>query len=92
LFGRVVEQGIAEGIFHLQYPSEAVEILIVGIHFITDLGIFKWSKEQYMRKLLAAEDLIEKAFGIEQGGFRIISEMNAKAMEHSISFQGLYNG
>jgi AcrR family transcriptional regulator len=75
LIGQVVEQGVLSGAFTTKYPLEAAELLITGIHFITDLGIFEWSKEQYIERLRASEELIEKVLGVEEGSFHYLSEM-----------------
>jgi AcrR family transcriptional regulator len=75
LIGQIVEQGIQEGIFKTKYPLEVSEIIIAGTHFITDLGIFDWNKEEYLRRIRASEELIEKALCIEEGSLHFLSEM-----------------
>lgn len=75
VIGRVVEQGIREGMFKTKHPMEVCEIVIAGIHFITDLGIFHWSKGQYLKRIQASEELIEKALGLEEESFNFLSNM-----------------
>lgn len=75
LFSQVVKQGILEGTFKTQYPLEVCEIVIAGVHFVSDLGIFHLSREQYIKRIKASEEIIEKALGVEEGGFNFLSEM-----------------
>lgn len=69
VMSQVIEQGIHEGIFQVRQPLAVSQLLITGIHFILDTGIFNWTKEQYFEKIKAAEELIEKALCIENGSF-----------------------
>lgn len=75
VIAKVVEQGISEGLFKTEYTLEVTEIVLAGILFVTDLGIFKWSGEQYLRKIKASEVLIEKALGLESGSLVILSDL-----------------
>lgn len=81
IIAALVEQGVKEGLFKTDYPLEVSEIIVAGVHFITDLGIFKWTKEEYIRKVKASEELIEKALCIKQGGFSFLSELLGEAPE-----------
>jgi AcrR family transcriptional regulator len=75
LFSKAIDQGIKEGIFHVKYPLETTEIILAGIHFITDLGVFNWNKEQYWRKVNASAELIEKVLGIAPGSFKFLNTL-----------------
>jgi hypothetical protein len=75
VIGQVIRQGVDEGAFKTEHPLEVSEIIISGVHFITDLGIFNWNKEQYLKRVKASEELIEKALGIESGIFNFLTEM-----------------
>lgn len=75
LFSSIISQGIEEGTFHVNFPLETTEILLSGIHFITDLGIFNWSKEQYLRKVNACADLIERVLGIVPGSLQYLNTL-----------------
>ena len=72
LIGKVVEQGINEGRFRTEYPLEVSQIVVAGVHFVTDLGIFKWSAEQYLSRIKASEELIEKVLCIQKGSLSIL--------------------
>lgn len=75
IIAALVKQGINEGLFKTDYPLEVSEIIVAGVHFITDLGIFKWTKEEYLRRVKASEELIEKALCIKQGSFSFLSDL-----------------
>ena len=75
IVARLVKEGVEEGIFKTEYPLEVSEIIIAGVHFITDLGIFTWTKDEYIRKVKASEELIEKALCIKPGSFSFLSEL-----------------
>lgn len=75
IVAELVKQGIDEGLFQTEYPLEVSEVIIAGVHFITDLGIFKWTKDEYIRKVKASEELIEKALCIKRGSFLFLSEL-----------------
>lgn len=75
IIAELFKQGIDEGLFKTEYPLEMSEIIIAGIHFVTDLGIFKWTRDEYIRKVKASEELIEKALCINQGSFSFLSEL-----------------
>lgn len=81
IMSKVIQQGIKEEIFKVSHPLEVSEILIAGIHFILDSGIFKWTKEQYFQKIKAAEELIEKTLSIEEGSFSFLSDLLRDSIE-----------
>jgi AcrR family transcriptional regulator len=75
VISELVKQGINEGLFKTDYPLEVSQIIVAGVHFVTDLGIFKWSGEEYTKRIKASEELIEKALCIKQGSFAFLSEL-----------------
>lgn len=75
IINKVILQGIQQGIFKVEYPLEASEFLVSGFHFLCDLGIFNWNKNEYRRKIKATEEIIEKTLGIEKGGLEFLSAM-----------------
>ncbi|MCG8484291.1 MAG: TetR/AcrR family transcriptional regulator [Clostridia bacterium] len=78
VINQVVLQGIEESIFKVEYPLEASEFLVAGFHFLCDLGIFSWNKDEYTRKVKATEEIIEKTLGIEKGSMAFLSSMLTK--------------
>lgn len=75
VIGEVVRQGVDEGAFKTEYPLEVSELIITGVHFIIDLGIFNWNNSQYMKRVKASAELIEKSLGIEAGTFDFLESM-----------------
>lgn len=59
---RVVEEGVAAGVFSTTQPREDVEILLTGVGFLTDDGIFPGEAAEIPRRIrglvLAAERLL----------------------------------
>ncbi len=75
VINKVILQGIEEGIFQVEYPLEAAEFLVSGFHFLCDLCIFAWNKNEYVRKIKAVEEIIEKTLGIKKGSMEFLSAM-----------------
>jgi len=75
IIGMVVKQGVQDGIFKTNYPLEVTEILVAGIHLISDLGIFHWNKQQYLSRMKAAAELIEKSLSLDEGCFNFLADL-----------------
>lgn len=65
----VTEQGINEGIFHIPYPKEAVEFILVLSTFLFDDELFEWQENEIMQKIQAFIYTIEVILGAERGSF-----------------------
>lgn len=72
----ILEQGIEEGIFSCEYPQEYAEILMSVFTFLLDPGIFPWVKEQYVMKLKALADMLEKGLCAPRGSFAFFYSNN----------------
>ncbi|MCZ8520315.1 MULTISPECIES: TetR/AcrR family transcriptional regulator [Paenibacillus] len=59
----IVQQGIAEDVFHLDDPREVTEFLLVGISFLFDRGIFGWTDEELSRKFEALHQIVDRLLG-----------------------------
>lgn len=81
VINEVILQGIEENIFKVNYPLEASEFLVSGFHFLSDLGIFSWNQEEYIRKIKVTEEIIEKTLSIEKGSMAFLSIMLTKNIE-----------
>ena len=46
-----------------------------GKNIISDLCIFAWNKNEYVRKIKAVEEIIEKTLGIKKGSMEFLSAM-----------------
>lgn len=69
LYADVIRQGCSEGIFKSEHPLETAETLLAGIQFITDVGIYHWSKEDIARREAAIPALLEMQLGAPKGSF-----------------------
>lgn len=78
IINKVILQGIQENLFVVEYPLEAAEFLVSGFHFLCDLGIFDWSSDEYVKKIKATEEIIEKTLGLGKGSMKFLSDMLTK--------------
>ncbi len=67
IFTNIIEQGIREGIFEVEYPRETAEILMAGIGNMPSIFDKTQSLEQFYYKLRAGLGVIEKALGAPKG-------------------------
>lgn len=66
LITQVVEQGINEGIFNVEYPKETVEYVSYILENLGDSLKASKNKEEYIRKILALEIVLSKIAGIKK--------------------------
>ncbi|MGL4606272.1 MAG: TetR/AcrR family transcriptional regulator [Eubacteriaceae bacterium] len=71
----VIEQGIQEKVFHMEYPKETVEFLLVAAEFIFDSSYFKWTPEERAEKVKAFIFIMERLFGAEKNSFEFMAEI-----------------
>lgn len=72
IISRILQQGIDEGIFACEYPQEYAEITMSVFTFLLDPGIFPWTNEQYIMKLRALADMLEKGLSAPKGSFSFL--------------------
>lgn len=60
---RIVQQGCEEGVFRVNHPKEVTEFLLVGAHFLLDPGMFPWNRNEFLDKVRALEEIVEKLLG-----------------------------
>lgn len=70
----VVEQGIAEGIYHTPYPKEMVDIILVANQFLFDLNIFRTGLKEIENTTVAFIHALELMLGAEAGSFDYLLE------------------
>lgn len=70
LFLNIIEQGIRENIFEVEYPRETAEILMAGIGNMPSIFQEGRNLEQLYQKLRAGLTVIEKALGAPKGSLR----------------------
>jgi AcrR family transcriptional regulator len=69
----IVNQGVREGIYHVEYPEEITEILLMGIRSYIHIHMPRFADAAYaVKKLKALEELFCKALGIKEGKYKII--------------------
>jgi AcrR family transcriptional regulator len=72
---KVVIQGITEGVYHTEFPFQAVEFLVVQSQIIMDPGVFQWSKDEYMMRARALQNSMELMLGTAKGSLDYIYEL-----------------
>lgn len=78
VLAEVIEQGITEGVYHVERPQETIELLFAGAEFIFDVGSFHWSEKETENRILAFLNLMEKALGAKQGSFAYLTKVFIK--------------
>ncbi len=71
IYCEVIKKGCQQGIFHTSYPLESAELLLAGLQFLTDHGIYPWSPEDLQRRHRAIPGLIEAQLKAKPGTIKI---------------------
>jgi AcrR family transcriptional regulator len=74
LFEGLFRQGCDEELFETEHPLECAELLLAGIQFLTDMGIYPWKKDDLARRAMAFPALIEAQLNAPEGSFRFLAE------------------
>jgi len=77
LYAEQFRLGCREGIFATDHPLECAELLLSGIQFLTDMGIYSWSQEQLERRWKAFPKLIENQLNAPDGSFSFLLKINS---------------
>lgn len=72
--GKVLQEGIDQGIFSTPYPQESAEILFTSALVLFDDDYFKWTNEEMKDKTLAFLTAIERVVGAENGSFSLFAK------------------
>lgn len=70
-----VAEGIKQGIFHMQYPTESIESLLLLGHMMFDCDVFQWKTEEYPRKIKAFLFNAENLLGAKEGELDVFLQM-----------------
>ena len=62
-----VLEGIDRDIFHMEYPTECIESILLLGHMMFDCEVFEWRREDYPRKIQAFLCNIERMLGTKEG-------------------------
>ena len=47
LYGKLIQQGCDEGIFQTDFPLECAEFILSATQFLTDAGIYPWTRRRF---------------------------------------------
>ena len=74
IYAAVIAEGCVQGIFKTDHPLECAEFLLAGIQFLTDVGLYPWSKDQLARRMEAFPSLVEAQLSAPKGSFSFLAE------------------
>ncbi|PKM86506.1 MAG: TetR/AcrR family transcriptional regulator [Firmicutes bacterium HGW-Firmicutes-12] len=60
-------EGIDRDIFHMEYPTECIESILLLGHMMFDCDVFEWKMEEYPRKIQAFLYNAERMLGAKEG-------------------------
>lgn len=70
-----VLEGIDRDIFHMEYPTECIESILLLGHMMFDCDVFEWEMEDYPRKIQAFLFNTERMLGIKEGELKAFLQM-----------------
>lgn len=70
-----ISEGIDRGIFHMEYPTECIESILLLGHMMFDCDVFEWKMEDYPRKIQAFLCNAEKLLGTKEGELKELLRM-----------------
>lgn len=62
-----VEEGIEDDIFHMEYPTECIESILLLGHMMFDCDVFGWKPEEFPKKIKAFLSNTERIMGTKEG-------------------------
>lgn len=74
LYAKLIQKGCDEGIFKTETPLECAEFILSAIQFLTDVGIYPWSRNDLERRIQAFPRLIEQLLQAPYGSFQFLSD------------------
>ncbi|MFA5527756.1 MAG: TetR/AcrR family transcriptional regulator [Peptostreptococcales bacterium] len=70
-----VIEGMEQGIFNMEYPTESIESVLLLGHMMFDCNVFQWEMEDYPRKIKAFLCNVEKLLGTKEGELNVFLQM-----------------
>lgn len=70
-----VLEGIDQDIFHMEYPRECIESVLLLGHMMFDCEVFQWKIEEYPRKIQAFLSNTEAMLGTRKGELKYFIQM-----------------
>ena len=74
LITRVIELGIAEGVYTTKYPQEVVEMIFIYANHIFDAPYMAFNQDQMGQKVDAFVTHLELLLGAKQGSFELLKQ------------------
>ena len=68
-------EGIDQDIFHMEYPTECIESILLLGHMMFDCDVFEWTMEAYPRKIHAFLCNTERILGTKVGELTELLQM-----------------
>jgi AcrR family transcriptional regulator len=68
-------EGIEHDIFHMEYPTECIESILLLGHMMFDCDVFEWKMEDYPRKIQAFLCNAERMLGTKEGELNALMNM-----------------
>ncbi len=75
LYASLIQQGCSEGIFKTDSSLECAELILSGIQFMTDTGIYPWKPEDIARRISAFPKLIEQLLQAPPNSFQFLFKL-----------------
>lgn len=72
VFGRLIAEGVEEGVFDTKHPLEVAELLLAGIQFLTDEGVHAWKAADLERRAKAFPAIADRLLGAAPGSFSFL--------------------
>jgi len=70
-----VLEGIDRDIFHMEYPTECIESILLLGHMMFDCDVFEWKMEEYPKKIQAFLCNAERMLGTKEGELKEFLQM-----------------
>lgn len=74
LFAELIEQGNREKLFKAAHPLECAEFMLFAGQFLTDMGIYPWTKADLTRRAEAFPKLLEQLLQAPAGSFQFLTK------------------
>ena len=70
-----VTEGVDREIFHMEYPTESIESILLLGHMMFDCDVFEWEMEEYPQKIQAFLCNAERILGTKAGELKSFLQM-----------------
>lgn len=70
-----VAEGMEQGVFQIEYPSECIESILLLGHMLFDCGVLGWSEEEYPKKIQGFLCNAERMLGTKEGELNSFLQM-----------------